>query len=195
MERQIGPIRVISSTKELRKIFRYWADRIYDLMGIDGQTRQKAISEIGKLVSYKWHVVEIAPNVFFETYVLSNWGHAFGDDTIREAWAGTCFGMKDHFSVLYNGDVTLCCIDFDGHTAIGNVHAATFDEILSSDELGEIITGFKRYRLVHPYCRICQGSHSFLSWLMKPLSSVIALQVLKPFFYHKTRVFDKTEKV
>jgi MoaA/NifB/PqqE/SkfB family radical SAM enzyme len=115
---------------------------------------------------------------------------ALGVDGIYNAWAGYCFGMRDHFSVLYNGDVILCCIDFNGHTTLGNLHTTSLKEILSSDELGRIINGFKKFRPVHPYCRRCLGSKSVSSWLFKPLASVMALKVLRPFFYKKIRVFD-----
>jgi hypothetical protein len=56
-------------------------------------------------------VVEIYPRVFFETYMLSNWMDAREKSSVRDAWAGYCFGMRDHFAILYNGDVVLCCID------------------------------------------------------------------------------------
>lgn len=188
MERRIGPVKVISSTRELRETFRFWAGRMYDLLGVDEGTREAAFANIDRLVSYKWNVIEVCPNVFFETYVLDDWGHAFADERIRDAWAGYCFGMRDHFAALYNGDVTLCCIDFDGNTAVGNLGKSSLKEILSSDEVGRIVEGFKRLKLVHPYCKRCMGSRSFGSWLVKPVASVAGLRLLKPFFYKRTRL-------
>lgn len=186
MEDRIGPVRVISSTEELRSTFRFWAGSIYDILEVDRYKREDAMKNIDDLVSYRWNVVEVYPNVFLETYVLDDWGHAFDDAEIRDAWAGYCFGMRDHFSILYNGDVVLCCMDFDGNTKMGNVSGASLKEILSSEELGEIVEGFKKYRLVHPYCKRCLGSGSFSSWLVKPVASVVGLKLLKPFFYKKS---------
>lgn len=188
MERRIGPVKVISSTRELRETFRFWAGRIYDLLGIDEETRKAAFANIDRLVSYKWNVIEVCPGVFFETYVLDDWGHAFADERIRDAWAGYCFGMRDHFAVLHNGDVTLCCIDFDGNTVVGNVRESSLKEVLSSEEVGRIVEGFKKLKLVHPYCKRCMGSRSFGSWLVKPVASVAGLKLLKPFFYKRTRL-------
>jgi MoaA/NifB/PqqE/SkfB family radical SAM enzyme len=190
MEKKAGPVRVISSTEELRDAFRYLAGRIYDILGIDNKNREKAIKRIDDLVSYKWNVVEVYSRVFFETYLLNSWGHAFDDDKIYNAWAGYCFGMRDHFGILYNGDVVLCCMDFDGCTAIGNLHTSSLNEVLSSNELGEIIKGFKRFRVFHPYCKRCLGSNTVSSWLFKPLVSIITLKVLKPFFYKHTNIFQ-----
>ena len=189
LEKRKGQVRVISSTEGLRETFRTWADRIYDLIGVKEEQRQKAFCKIEDLVSLKWNVVEIYPNVFFETYVLEDWGHAFSDEKIHEAWAGYCFGMRDHFAILWNGDVTLCCVDYDGNARVGNLKKAALREVLSSDELGRIINGFRRYRLVHPYCKRCLGSKSFGSWLFKPVASVTALKLLKPFFYKRSKLF------
>ena len=190
LEKRRGPVRLISSTDELREMFRHWTGRIYDILGVDDEKRAAAFEKIGKLVSYKWNVVEIYPKVFFETYVLNEWGNAFDDTDIREAWAGYCFGMRDHFSVLYNGDVILCCVDYDGRTTIGNLNDASLEDILRSDRLGKIISGFKRFQLVHPYCRKCLGSKTFSSWVFKPIGSVLGLKVLKPFFYTHTNIYN-----
>ncbi|MBW2039796.1 MAG: radical SAM protein [Deltaproteobacteria bacterium] len=193
MEKRIGPIKVISSTEELRRIFQHWVDQIYEILGVKEEKKRRAMERIEGLVSYKWNVVEVYPNVFFETYLLDDWGHAFEDERIRDAWAGYCFGMRDHFGILYNGDVVLCCMDFDGHTAVGNLHNSSLKDILSSDELGKIIEGFRKFRLVHPYCKRCLGSKTFLSWLLKPVASVMALKTLKPFFYTHTRLYDERD--
>jgi hypothetical protein len=155
---------------------------------VEPSVRQKAFKKIDRLEAYKWNVVEIYPSIFFETYMLQDWAHAFEKRSIRKAWAGYCFGMRDHFSVLYNGDVTLCCIDYNGRTAIGNVDDASLEEILSSDVLGEIIGGFKKFRVVHPHCKRCLGSSSMASWLLKPVASIAALKILKPFFYKQIRL-------
>ncbi|UCF87070.1 MAG: SPASM domain-containing protein, partial [Nitrospiraceae bacterium] len=186
MEDKKGPVRIISSTKELRSAFRYLAGQIYDIIGVNNNVREKAMRRIDQLVSYKWNVVEIYPHVFFETYILDDWGHAFDDEKIHNAWAGYCFGMRDHFGILYNGDVVLCCMDINGCTALGNLHNTSFKEVLSSDYLGEIIDGFKRFRVLHPHCKRCLGSTTIPSWLFKPPLSIMTLKVLKPFFYKHT---------
>jgi len=189
MERKIGTIKVISSTDELRDTFKYWAGKIYGALNVNTSLRENAYKKIDKLVSYKWNVVEVYSNVFFETYILEDWGNAFYDGKIYKAWAGYCFGMRDHFSILYNGDVTLCCVDFDGNTKIGNVKESSLKEILSSDYLREIVEGFKKFKVIHPYCKRCIGSKSVISWLLKPFLSILALKTLKPFFYKKIKLY------
>lgn len=188
LEDKFGPIKVISSTEELQATFRYWCGEIYDLLGVAEELRKEAMARIEGLSSFKWNVVEVYPGVHFETYLLEDWGNAFQEEKVRNAWGGYCFGMRDHFAILYNGDVTLCCVDFDGTTAIGNLNGSSLKEILSSDTLGNIMRGFRRFQLVHPACRRCLGSSSFTSWLCKPVISLAALKILKPFFYTHTKI-------
>ncbi|MFZ5998572.1 MAG: hypothetical protein ACOYW7_13970 [Nitrospirota bacterium] len=76
----------------------------------------------------------------------------------------------------------------DGNTKIGNLYESSLKEILSTGELGRIVGGFKKFQLVHPYCKRCMGSRSRASWLIKPVASVVGLKVLKPFFYKRTRL-------
>ncbi len=190
LEESRGPVKMMSTTEELRETFKTWIGKMYDILGYEGEKRERALAKIGNLVSYKWNIVEIYPNVEFETYVLSEWGHAFDYNEIRDAWAGYCYGMRDHFAILQNGDVTLCCIDYDGRTKVGNVVESSLEEVLSSDELGRIIDGFKKMKLVHPHCRKCLGSRSFFTWLTKPVTDVLALKILKPFFYSKTSIYE-----
>ena len=193
MEKKTGPVRVLSSVEELHRAFRFLAEKIYGVLGVGLAEKEKAMRGIDRLVSYKWNVVEVYPRVFFETYMLDEWGHAFDDEGIHDAWAGYCFGMRDHFSVLYNGDVVLCCMDFDGRTAIGNLHQASLLEVLSSGELGRILEGFRKYRVLHPHCKRCLGSKTRFSWLLKPVASILVLKTLKPFFYKHTKLLSEAD--
>jgi radical SAM protein with 4Fe4S-binding SPASM domain len=110
---------------------------------------------------------------------------------VIEAEHGFCFGMRDHFAILYSGDVVLCCIDFDGKTSLGNLNQRSLAEILRSPELEEIVKGFHRGRLVHPHCRRCLGSTSRIGSWLKPPMSLLGLRILKPFFYRHYRLFEE----
>lgn len=189
LEKSIGKIDVISSTEQLRETFKEWMEYINGISNVEESIKQKALENLKKLVSYKWNVVEVYPHVFFETYMLEDWGNAFYDGKIYKAWAGYCFGMRDHFSILYNGDVTLCCVDFDGNTKIGNLKEQSLKEIFSSEYLKEIVEGFKKFKVIHPYCKVCLGSKSRVSSILKPIFSILALKTLKPFFYNKIKLY------
>jgi uncharacterized Fe-S cluster-containing radical SAM superfamily protein len=188
---QKQPVRVISTTRQLRDTFKLWVDKMYAAAGDRAPDPDVAHARLETLAAHKWNVVEIMPNVFLETYLLADWGHAFGGKLtkIRPAWAGYCDGMRNHTAVLYNGDLVLCCVDFNGRTAFDNVAEKSLREALSGPELGKIMAGFKKYRLVHPYCRHCLGGSNSLSWLTKPILTIGGLDLLRPYFYKHTKLF------
>jgi len=180
----------MSNSESLRKTIFEWTTIIYERLGITFRNHDNLLKRINKIGVNAWNVIEILPNIFIETYVLTDWGNAFSEDKIIPASYGYCFGMRDHFGILYSGDVTLCCVDYDGNTRIGNLNDSSLLEILQSTQLEEIIRGFRKGRLVHPYCRRCLGSSSRLNSIIKPVASVIGLKILKPLFYRKHKLFD-----
>lgn len=190
MREKLGIPDFLGSGETLRRTVLDWTELVYRRLNLPIDDRHALKKKIGKIRIYGWNVIEILPKVFIETYVLTDWGNAFAGESIIEAGHGYCFGMRDHFAVLYSGDVVLCCVDFDGRTAIGNLNRAPLIEILRSPELERIMAGFKSAKLVDPHCRKCLGSSTRLGALIKPAASVMGLKVLKPFFYRKYRLFD-----
>ena len=189
MRDQLGIPNFMGSSEVLRNTILEWAEIIYQRLGLDGD-RGNLSQKIKRIGIHGWNVIEISPNVFIETYVLTDWGNAFAENGVIEAGHGYCFGMRDHFAILYSGDVVLCCVDFDGRTSIGNLKDSSLLEILRGPELERIMKGFRLGRLVHPHCRRCLGSGSrFGSWI-KPAASILGLKILKPFFYRKYKLFD-----
>ena len=189
MRKQLGIPNFLGTSHALRQTILEWTELVYERLGLEIPDRSSLVGKIGKIHIYGWNVIEILPQVFFETYVLTDWGNAFAEDRIIEANRGYCFGMRDHFAILYTGDVILCCIDFDGKTAQGNLNDQSLVEILNSTNVAEVMRGFNSGRLFHPYCRKCLGSATRLGALVKPVASVLGLRVLKPFFYRRYRVF------
>lgn len=189
MAEKINHTRINASTSQLHATFNHWAGQVYDLLGVDEATKKRALGKIRKLPGYKWNVVEVYPNVFFETYLLKTWQDASEKSSIRDALAGYCFGMRDHFAILHNGDVVLCCIDFNGRTTVGNLHGSSLRQVLSSPQLGEIVEGFKKFKVVHPYCKKCLGSKSRSGQVLKPVGQILSMNVLKPFFYNQTSLW------
>ncbi len=189
MDNQIDKISVVNSTPKLRDIVKSYTIMIYKLCDVPITNTRIFERKVNSLVNYKWNVIEVMPNVFLETYLLSGWGNAYEKDITLSKY-GYCYGMQDHFGILYNGDVVLCCMDYDGRTAFGNITNESLETVLLSAQLKKIVDGFKRYRLVHPYCQRCQGSHSAFSGILKPIASVLALKVFKPFFYKHTKLFE-----
>lgn len=183
----LGTMDVINNTKDLQKTFTWWAEAIHKLYP---QTGAEALAEVKKRIQklsvFKWNVVEILPNLYFETYILDTWGNAFVGDNVVPSRVGYCSALTDHFAILVNGDLTYCCKDYNGQTAAGNVFETPIVEILNSDRIIDAIDGFKKFKVVHPYCQKCLGGSTWLKSLGNQLGSIIIWKYLKNFFYKKT---------
>jgi len=190
MLQQLGIPDFMGNSDHLRSTVLQWTERVYERLGRIAPDREDLKRRIRKIDIRGWNVIEISPDIYIETYVLTDWGNAFADGGIIEARHGYCFGMRDHFAVLYSGDVVLCCVDFDGKTSLGNLRDTPLLEILRSERLEKIMNGFKRGKLEDPHCRRCLGTHSVLGSWIKPAASILGLKLLKPFFYRKYRLFD-----
>ena len=179
----------MGSGAALRDTVQRWTKRIYERLG-EGEPSPEWLDEkIGKIKIWGWNVIEVRPNIFLETYLLTDWGNTFLGKDLIDADYGYCFGMRDHFGILYNGDVILCCVDFEGRTAFGNLRERTLLDILNDPRLERVVKEFHRGRIIHPYCRQCLGSTSRLGALIKPALTVLGLKVLRPVFYRKYKLY------
>lgn len=180
----------MGNSRDLRRAVMEWTGLVYDKLGLDAESLERARSKVAKIGIYGWNVIEIHPKTFIETYVLTDWGNAFGGDDIYEADRGYCFGMQDHFAILYSGDVTLCCVDFDGRTSMGNLKDRSLLDILASPETVEAAEALRKGQLTHPYCRKCLGSGSRLGVWVKPALALAGLKLLKPLFYRTYKLYE-----
>ena len=59
--------------------------------------------------------------------------------------------------VLWNGDVTLCCLDHDGELKIGNVRDASIEALINGDAAKELRASMIGERPLPPLCQKCQA--------------------------------------
>jgi len=104
------------------------------------------------------HGITLAPKVFLSQNARFTWPHAPAPDL---GDTGTCRGLKDHVAILVDGAVTPCCLDAEADIPLGNIHAQSLAEILSSPRAVAMRTGFSQRRLTEPLCRRCTFRQSF----------------------------------
>ncbi len=81
-----------------------------------------------------------------------------------KAFFGSCdtFRNQSDFGILANGDVTTCCLDYNGENAIDNVRNKKLIDILEMDQVKSIIKHFNHYHPPTDLCRRCLGSPNVL---------------------------------
>ena len=85
---------------------------------------------------------------------------------------GCSAGFRDDFGILASGEVTTCCVDYDGRNVIGDLHKSTLMEVLDSQEAKRIRQSLNRFIPPTPFCKQCLGGPTLASSLIKQISSV-----------------------
>ena len=96
---------------------------------------------------------------------------------------GYCSALNDHFAILCSGDLTYCCVDYNGNTKAGNVFENPITEIMNSQPVIDAVEGFNKLKVVHPYCQKCLGGSTRFKSFVNRVGSIIIWKYLKGFFY------------
>lgn len=184
--------KIIDSNKELKEYFSQWIDGVVEkiedatIKREINKNRRDAEKQLQKVNLLDWTQIKLTDKFILETRVMGDWVHAgLRDGRISKAKIGYCQGLRDHFSVLWNGDLSFCCADYNGETAFGNVKDISIKEALKKEEVQKVIKGFDKLRVVHPYCQKCLGDRSLARSLVRQLGSILYFKVYRQFWKRK----------
>jgi len=107
----------------------------------------------------------------------------------HRAKIGTCMGFQNHFGILWNGMMTICCKDYDGKCLIGNAAQRPVSEILSSPQAHAIRKKLQSCHLPFEFCQICKGGPTLKDSLVHQYGSIAfhKLKWLSGLFFRKFR--------
>lgn len=74
-------------------------------------------------------------------------------DKLDNEISSNCLGGKKQFAILHNGNLCLCCLDYNGETSLGNLYEMSFKDIINSDKYKEIM---KLSNDRKPYFELCK---------------------------------------
>lgn len=177
------PISIIDTDPQLHEALIAWTKHLYGLKNINSNGEvdlDEVLANIRALTVKRWNIVEIYPRLFFETYVMDNWGNTLepGSDVVPTK-VGWCDPVVNQLGIMWNGDVTLCCKDHEGHTAQGNLTEGRIKDILSRDSVIQIVEGFRRYRVVNEHCQKCLGGPTRMTSLARGLGTIVFTDLIK----------------
>jgi MoaA/NifB/PqqE/SkfB family radical SAM enzyme len=96
-----------------------------------------------------------------------------GSKRVYPAWIGGCSaGFRDDFGILASGEVTTCCVDYDGKNVIGDLRKQSLMEVLESAAVKSIRRSFNMFHPPLPFCRECLGGPTLSSSVVKQISSI-----------------------
>ena len=175
----------LMDTGQLRAVLETWTRRIHAAAcnGAVAFDLDAALDRCGRVAAHRWNVVPVHPRLRFETRQLGDWANAFAaEGEMRPARFGSCNSLREQFGILWNGDVVLCCADYDGRTVVGNALDTPLTDILQGPRCREIRAGFDRLRLVHDHCRHCLGGATPAQRLFHEAGSVFYHHIYKRWF-------------
>lgn len=74
---------------------------------------------------------------------------------------GTCYGTRTHLGILSDGTIIPCCLDSNGIINLGNIFNSSFDDIINSDKLKNIVTSFQNNKACEELCKHCSFKEKF----------------------------------
>jgi hypothetical protein len=110
---------------------------------------------------------------------IHNWHNS--NHSVIHAPIGKCSLVlnQEQLGILWNGDVVLCCGDYEGKTQFGNITMNSLPDILNSDEYHNILTCFSKGKIPFDICKTCLGSPSLVSLIWKSIGKYYAHALLK----------------
>lgn len=72
-----------------------------------------------------------------------------------------CLGGKTHIGILVNGDVVLCCLDYQGKTKIGNIYEDSLNNIINGDIYQHAMLSNTSGKAYFPLCESCKYRNRF----------------------------------
>jgi radical SAM protein with 4Fe4S-binding SPASM domain len=100
---------------------------------------------------------EILPGVDILWKELHTWGNIIEGNDVQQGVDGYCPAPNEQFVILWDGTVTVCCTDYEGTLAMGNVHEQSIEEIWTGPKWRRLRSTMWENVLESKTCRVCKG--------------------------------------
>lgn len=90
----------------------------------------------------------------------------------RALIGGCSAGFRQDFGILASGEVTTCCVDYDGKNVIGDLRTQSIMDVINSVEARRIKRSLERFIPPKPFCRECLGGPTLGASMMKQFSTI-----------------------
>lgn len=149
---------IISSVNELSSYisYRFWT---LDNNKMDIKTKRyierlKEVYNIDKI----YNGVKLKDKVYLSLDNKFTWP-SINNDYYNDK--GTCYGGKMQLAILSDGTVSICCLDSDGISNLGNIFNTSMEDILNSDKYKRVIKEFNNNKAYLEICKHCSYKEKF----------------------------------
>jgi MoaA/NifB/PqqE/SkfB family radical SAM enzyme len=127
----------------------------------DKRTIFKSINNFKRGNQYKdTYEIKIESNIYVVLKRANTWANRLIPEgcTVAPRKKGKCSFFHNSLGVLWNGDCTICCQDFNGSISIGNAVSSAIEDIIKSEALLTMREKEKMNQISNKYCQICKGT-------------------------------------
>ncbi len=140
-----------------KRALKSWLRQLYRILGIDEIPTASALDRLNSLSLQRFHRILVHPRIRFDIWHMLDWSDWSQQEDAPQIETGECRHHQEHFAVLSNGEVVLCCLDINGQTSLGNVYDNDLTTILNSPQARWIDEQFQQQQIPLAYCRRCLG--------------------------------------
>lgn len=130
--------------------------------GCDGGRNQETVSRMRQRFPEPWKEgrrgTQLQPRLYLEYGERFEWPDLDARDRGQQVF---CYGLRDHFGILWDGTVVPCCLDHNGDIPLGNVFEQDLSGILSGSRAAAMVEGFSCRRAAEELCRKCGYARRF----------------------------------
>ena len=149
---------IISSVNELSPYisYRFWT--------LDNNKMDNKTKEYIKVLKEVYNKEEIYDGIKLKDKVYLSLDNKFTWPSINNDYyneRGTCLGAKTQLAILSDGTVSICCLDSEGVSNLGNIYLSTMEDILASDKYQNILKGFDDHKVYLDICKHCSYKERF----------------------------------
>jgi len=164
-------VSIADTSSDLREYLNLWAGKILSNTPCE-KNYGDVLKQTRKIWTFGENRVKLSDRLSFHTRILGDWSIHFDRQNVN-ALIGYCPGIQENFGILWNGDYTFCCTDYDARTSVYNFKDTPILKYLGQEEVQKVVRGFNRYRVLHPYCKQCLGDRNVLNALVKQIGSIV----------------------
>lgn len=157
-------VSILETAKEAQTILKEWNDYVSEIEKELGMTPFKRTDHNNDdLIRGNNHASTSYPLqqgvklVFWRAFTFANTRVGDDFDLKSEKQTAYCPHPFTDVGVLWNGDVTLCCLDHDGQLKVGNIRDSSIESMIQNEEAKKLRGSMIGQSPLPPVCQTCQA--------------------------------------
>tara|TARA_B100000686_G_scaffold20346_1_gene18736 strand:- start:3576 stop:5141 length:1566 start_codon:yes stop_codon:yes gene_type:complete len=160
-----GTVKVMDCSKDIQDNWKEWSNFVQTVeneLGLKNYIREtidadKTFSSLNETNEVSYNLQQGLTLQFWRAFTFANSRVSDNYKLEPQEKAKYCYHPFTDFGVLWNGDVTLCCLDHDGTLEVGNVRNNSIEEVLKTSASRKLRASMYSLEALHPTCKKCQS--------------------------------------